>query len=230
MENQEISLEVSGIGLYQGTDYTPTAKEKAKDQAMAAKAKVDIRETNCITLLKDAVVAYQDARLQPWGPITKRAEDDHDRGTTLLKEFRKRAGASTVYVIAKGHEAEAKQASKSHLGPPKAALTQGIHAKQKYDIRLPLDQFVSQNDATEKLGEVPFGLGITVVGSTPKRRWGYHTFVYSYGSVYEVHYDEGPRSKDVFEKRPLKDFMKVWGSVVIAVPPGPWNVGAPAPR
>lgn len=220
-ENQQISIEVSGIGQYQGSEYEPTAKQKARDQALAAKARLGIRETNCITLLKDAVIAYQDARLQPWGQITKRAEDDKDRGTTLLKEFRARAGATTVYVTAAGERTDA-AARRTHLGPSRAPLQRGINTKKKYDIRLPLDQFVGQKEAVEKLRDVPFGLGITV------NEWGGHTFVYSYGSTYEVHWDKGPRSKEVFEQRPLEEFIAKWGSVVIAVPRGPWNFGAAA--
>ena len=104
------------------------------------------------------------------------------QGTTLLKDFRARAGATTVYVNASGERAQA-AVRKSHLGPSKAPLTRGINTRKKYDARLPLDQFVGQKDALEKLRDVPFGFGITVYD------WGVDTFVYSYGSAYEVHWD-----------------------------------------
>jgi len=224
MELQAINQELHGVGMYQGSAYEPTAKQKAADKAKLKKTDIGVQITNCITLVKDAVVAYQDTLMEPWGQITKRAEDAEDRGTTLLKEFRKRSGATTVYVIAKGQEAEAKKARRSRLGPSKAHPIRGIHTKQKYDIRLPLDEFISQKEAETKLSEVPFGLGITVDD------WGLHTFVYSYNDVYEVHYKKGPRSKKVFEKSSLQKFMEYWGSVVIAVPPGPWTFGSPTAK
>lgn len=221
VEIQNIGLELNEIGQYQGSEYHPSAKQKTADKAKATKANVDIRVTNCITLLKDAVIAYQDARLQPWGQITKRAEDDDDRGTTLLKEFRARAGATTVYVIATGEKVDA-SVRRTLLGPSKAPFKRGINSKKRYDVRLPIDEFVAQKTAVEKLHDVPFGLGLVV------QEWGVHTFIYSYGNTYEVHWDKGPRSKKVFEKRTLEKFMEKWGSVVIAVAPGPWSFGASA--
>ncbi|MBK7664698.1 MAG: hypothetical protein IPJ21_14355 [Sterolibacteriaceae bacterium] len=175
---------------------------------------VDLMVNARVAAVPDVLRDIVEACLRAW-------TDTHSRGTTHLKDFRARAGATTVYVNASGERAQA-AVRKSHLGPSKAPLTRGLNTRKKYDARLPLDQFVSQKDALEKLRDMPFGLGITV------NDWGVHTFVYSYGSIYEVHWDKGPQSKEVFEQRPLEEFMAKWGSVVIAVPRGPWNYG-PAP-
>jgi hypothetical protein len=229
MERQETSLDVHHIGLYEGSEYVQNRshKQKVKDEAKAKKAGIATQQTNCITLMKDALIAYQDDLLLPWGQITKRTEDADDRGTTLLREFRKRAGATTVYVIAPGktYQAHAESSKKYGLVPTqkKGAIVKGIHhPKENYDVRLPVDLFISQKDAAAQLGNVPFGLGIAVYDSDDTYSPGVHTFVYSYSSVYEVHYLEGPRSRKVFEKSTLEHFMHKWHSVVIAVPPGPW--------
>jgi RHS repeat-associated protein len=219
IERHQMSLEANGIGMYQGSDYKPTEKQKKDDEAKAAKVNITITETHCIGLLKDAVETYRDSLLQPWGPLNKRAADAGDRGTVLLKEFRSQAGATTMYIAAPGDK-ELAAAKKSRLGPTHAHRVKGTQSKEKIDVRLPLDQFISQKDAIAKMSDIPFAIGITVDD------WGYHTFVFAYGNVYEVHYDEGPQSPRVFEKSSLEAFMTKWGSVVIAVPPGPWNFGA----
>ena len=127
-------------------------------------------------------------------------------------------GATTIYVIDPRDDKKVLAAAKkSRLGPSKAPLQKGIYTKNKYDVRLRLDEFLSQQIAVERLSEVPFGLGLTV------EDWGKHTFVYSFGNIYEVHYEKGPRSERVFEKSPIKEFMAKWGSIVLAIPHGPWN-------
>jgi RHS repeat-associated protein len=233
MERHQMSIDEHGIGVYQGTRYKPDKKEAKDDQAKAAKANIQVQATNCITLLNEAMRTYQDDLMRPWGQITERSVDargrgglevETARGTTLLKEARSRSDFTTVYVIDPKDKVEWKESKKAGVGPAKAAVVRGADTKVKHDVRLPLDHFVKQKQAIEKLKDVPFGLGITV------HEWGFHTFVFSYGNVYEVHFNNGPQDPEVFEKSTLEQFMSTWGSVVIAVPPGPWEYGARPPK
>lgn len=65
-------------------------------------------------------------------------------------------------------------------------------------------------DKITQLKKVPFGIVLA--------RGGKHTAVFSYGKVYEVHYDHGPRELELIE---VKDFEETWQwlSGVVVIPP-----------
>ena len=73
------------------------------------------------------------------------------------------------------------------------------------------------------LAKIPFGIGFF--------NWGVHTFVVGRGSLYEVHWDKGPKNLDVFEKSDFLTKVHEWesygerygaGSGVVAIPPESW--------
>jgi RHS repeat-associated protein len=142
-------------------------------------------------------------------------------GTAMLRELHDTAGWTTVYFHTGDEDSSVgrydKVAQKKLY--PWTTDPPGSHP----EVQVPVDYLINNleepaaQDPTsatnlEALLKVPYAIG--VVDS------GMHTFMLSYGRVYEVHWGGGPGPNDptLFEVSDLKDFMSNWTSGVVAIP------------
>lgn len=156
---------------------------------------------------------------------------DSARGTTLVEALRE-DGWKAVYFSPKSSRRDAKRAAENMAGPAlgdKQRFVKGADSGQPVDVVVGLDKvitgFSTKNlpDDIKLLAKVPFGVGFF--------NWGLHTFVIGYGSLYEVHWDKGPKSDHVFEKSDFFAKLREWerwgedygaGSGVVAIPQEEW--------
>lgn len=176
----------------------------------------------------DAISKARDAR--SFG----RKRVDSARGTTLTAALRE-DGWKTVYFSPKSARKDAQSTEKKMAGPAvseKRRFVTGADSRQPVDITVGMDKviigFSTKNlpDDMKLLASVPFGVGFF--------NWGYHTFVVGRGSLYEVHWDKGPRSDGLFEKKDFIAKVREWekygeeygaGSGVVAIPLEGWPFG-----
>jgi RHS repeat-associated protein len=144
-------------------------------------------------------------------------ERSDKRGTALLKSLHDKEQWKTVYV-ATSKEDEKIEKSKN-------VRKEGVYPAHKQTpeaFKTPVDYFIERLDKPKSQGaaskynlnqlrKVSFGIGVVESGR--------HTFVLSYGKVYEVHWEENSRSAKLFEVSTLEKFMSDWKqSAVIAFP------------
>ena len=188
--------------------------------------------------LDEAVKTAKDAR----GKKGSTQEVYGGRGTVLLEELRKKFGFETVHIDAvpnkdKYPETLADYTSdadvrRTHAVPtnPKTQLVNGADSGKPIDVHVQVERFIKlgkkpsteSRDLFESLKRVEFAVGVADSGM--------HTFALSGGMVYEVHWAEGPNSRELTSAKPLESFFKHWGSGVIAVPPGELNKSPLDPR
>jgi hypothetical protein len=146
-------------------------------------------------------------------------EQANKAGTAMLRELHNTAGWTTVYFHTGDEDSSAgryeKVAQKKLY--PWTTKDQNSHP----EVQVPVDYLIdnlqepASQDPTsatnlEALLKVPYAVG--VVDS------GMHTFMLSYGRVYEVHWGAGPKDRTLFEVSDLKDFMSNWTSGAVAIP------------
>jgi RHS repeat-associated protein len=140
-------------------------------------------------------------------------------GTAMLRELHNTAGWTAVYFHTGAEDLSVgryeKVAEKKLY--PWTTEPPGSHP----EVQAPVDYLINNltepesQDPTsagniEALLKVPFAIG--VVDS------GMHTFMFSYGRVYEVHWSRGPKDPNLFEVSDLKDFMSNWRSGIVVIP------------
>lgn len=157
------------------------------------------------------------------------ARDADSRGSTLYQELRRRDGWKTVY-FSPSNSQIAKRTARSMEAPahsPDREVT-GIKTGQPVNVITGIDKVIIgySNDKKKqadmkKLAQTPFGVGFN--------RWGKHTFVIGKGSLYEVHYDKGPRNPKVFDRTEFFSKIRQWQtsidpqiSGVVAIPEELW--------
>jgi hypothetical protein len=140
-------------------------------------------------------------------------------GTAMLRSLHNEAGWTTVYLHTGAEDASVGQypkVAKTRLYPW-TTKPPGSHP----EVQAPVDYLINNlNDPDsqdaistanlEALRKVPFAVG--VVDS------GMHTFMLSYGRVYEVHWGRSPKDPNLFEVSDLDDFMAGWTSAAVAIP------------
>jgi hypothetical protein len=239
IERQNLSVELTGVGQYFGTQSDFAAADgKHREARLRRMAKPGVspgslpspQPMNCVELLFGAMTVYRDSQLRPWSPLIGKARDAGSRGTVLLAEARREDHFVTWYYSRDvKHDEDYHHVRKAGFGPPGGhRFVRGEQSHRKIDVTVRIDQWAinfapdpktgtkKETGGLEALKRVPFGIGAA--------DWGAHTFIFSYGSVYEAHWESEPnnRKKPVFEKTPFEDFTKDWPSGVIAVPPGSW--------
>lgn len=147
---------------------------------------------------------------------------DSARGTTLLAALRE-DGWRTVYFAPERASKDAKTTEKNMYGPAlagKRRFVAGADSGRPVDVTVGMDKvirgFSAKNPSAEmkQLAAVRFGVGFF--------DWGMHTFVVGRGSLYEVHWDKGPRNDNVFEKGDFLKQIEGWESGVVAIPNEGW--------
>jgi RHS repeat-associated protein len=144
-----------------------------------------------------------------------------ERGTAALRALHDEAGWTTVYF----HTGEPddsvggyQRVAETRLYPALLTPEYRHHSEWQAPIDFLIDNLsedpptqdaMSQHNL-EQLKTVPFAVGVVNAGT--------HTFVLSYGVVFEVHWAEGPRDKELFEASRLEDFMHGWTSGAVAFP------------
>lgn len=159
---------------------------------------------------------------------------DTARGTTLLEALRE-DGWKTVYFSPQSSRKDAQKTEKNMAGPAvseKRRHVTGADSGEPVDITVGMDKVITGfstkklPDDMQLLAAIPFGVGFF--------NWGFHTFVVGRGSLYEVHWDKGPRSDSLFEKKDFIAKVREWekygeeygaGSGVVAVPLEGWPFG-----
>jgi RHS repeat-associated protein len=140
------------------------------------------------------------------------------RGMGLIAALREQKW-SVIYANPAGSaDAEYTKVKKlGYVSPEGKSTVPGLFGP-RVRVRAKVDEMMAgrkdklTKEQLERLSKVPFAVGAA--------DFGFHTFVLSYGSVFEVHFGRGPQSRDVVEKTDLKKFTQDWSSFVFAVPPG----------
>jgi hypothetical protein len=236
------ALEIYGIGPYYG-DHSDFARHPRTRQryvrhhlkpGVKYKSAPKTKAINCVELLFQAMTVYRDCQKKDWHGIIAKARDSRGapghkekpvpsgRGTVLLEEAREQDGFVTWYYSRDTESDKYYPGVKDQLyGPPRGHVVTGADSHKKIDVGVHISSaanflvdFAENPGALESLNKVPFGLGAA--------DWGTHTFVFSYGDIYEDHWKQGPAEK-VFQKRSFLEFSEGWPSGVIAAAPGPWS-------
>jgi hypothetical protein len=181
--------------------------------------------SNCISWVKEICRAGYEAAgaSDRWKQIRTAVEagskKERDRGTVLLEQLQ-RDGWMGLYFNpdVKNPDAEDKRHVKIHR---ESASHISKHAEY-YGLKI-FDALVNYRPTfgtprvtpeIECLRRVPFFVGIA--------RAGDHVFVGRNGVVSELHWAEGPKTRDIMEETPLERFA--WSSGTLVVPPGWWPV------
>ncbi len=238
IQAQDVTIEVNGFGIFYGDQSSFAKHPKSQEQKLRKmwkgggelKAIPYPRAINCVELLFEAMTVYRDVQLKAWSSLIAKARDSRSlgkdavvsgRGTVLLEEARRSDGFITWYYSRDTSEDKFYPGVKKHLfGPPSGHVVVGADSHQKMDVGVHISNasnfavdFAKNPAQLEALNKVPFALGAA--------DWGTHTFIFSYGHIYEDHWTQGPNQK-VFEKKSFLEFSKEWPAGVIAAAPGNW--------
>lgn len=149
-------------------------------------------------------------------------QEADQRGTALLRALHDEADWTTVYFHSGDPDESAggkyENVANTGLYPAKLARENRTHTEWQAPIDYRINNLslgqraqdeISRHNL-QQLKDVPFAVG--VVDS------GMHTFVFSYGKVYEVHWSAGPDDPGLFEVSTLENFMRGWTSGAVAIP------------
>jgi len=242
IEAHEASIDATGVGTYFGVKSSyarlnAAGQQRARERANRGKeepVRGTPQETSCVDFVIEAVNDYYDQGVSDaatYAQFTQAFRDvmndtlaSDKRGTALANKLRDLDWTTVYYSADTRTDSDYGGVKKRGYGP---ALFGSNRLVGGVDVTVEIDHFVTnfspasgsrtRKDTTglDKLKQVPFAVGMG--------DWGMHTFILSYGEVYEVHWDKGPSSKAVFEKSSFEEFSKQWKSGVIAVPPKLWR-------
>jgi len=247
IEKQNLGIELYGFGPYYGDESSfavvssePRQERNRKSQEAMLKRMLKPalklesvpypQPINCVELLFAAMTVYRDSQLKPWGGIIGKARDARSsvvrsgRGTVLIEQARREDGFTTWYYSRNvSEDADFESVWKHRYGPPHGTVVRGTDSHKLVNVGVHIDKFAANfapglhpkpgTSGISALNTVPFALGAA--------DWGYHTFIFSCGSVYEAHWADKPNQK-VFEKTSFAEFSKSWTSGVIGAAPGQW--------
>jgi len=138
------------------------------------------------------------------------------RGMGVITALRQLGWTVIYYNVNGAMDAEYKKVAKlGYVSPEGKASVRGLDGKP-VRVRSKVDKMWAGTGTSlttkqlERLANAPF-----VVGA---QDFGYHTYLVSYGSVFEAHWAAEPNSPNVVERSDPKTFIT--GSGVLAIPPG----------
>ena len=193
------------------SNYTKRADESMQSSKKSHSLAVTVEATRYADLARKAKSDYQAAI-----GAYERADK---AGTAMLRELHNTAGWTAVYFHTGAEDLSVGRYEKVAQTKlyPWTTEPPGSHPEVQVPVDYLIDNLaepVSQDPTSatnlEALLKVPFAIG--VVDS------GMHTFMLSYGHVYEVHWAQGPKDPNLFEVSDLKDFMSNWTSGIVVIP------------
>lgn len=165
-------------------------------------------------VFREIIASARDSRGYYLGDITSGVQSA--RGTYLIRLLREKAGFKVAYFTF--NEADS---PKSKLYPPKVKNVIGAdtgktikhvntHIDREY-IASGDNNKENRNDLLSLIKNTTFAIGTV--------DYGHHMFVIAYGEVFEVHYDEGKTSLNLYEVSDFENFASKFDHGVIAFPP-----------